>query len=218
MSTIAVVVGGGAVPRPQIDVDDLIAADSGLDRALEAGLSPTLLVGDLDSISDDGLWWAREHGLRVEQHSTDKDDTDTALALRAAVATPHDRLLLLGPSSVDRLDHQLGTIVALGAPELARLEAITAQLGDTVLHVLHPGHAVDLELAVGTTFSLLALHGTCTGIEMRGARWPLSDAELQPGRTLGISNESVGGTVHVSVTDGVLTVVIPPVTATGVAA
>ena len=218
MSIIAVVVGGGAVPRPDVDVDGIIAADSGLDRALEAGLVPTVLVGDLDSISAEGVRWARQHGVPIEEHPADKDDTDTALALSHAAASGHDRLLVLGPATVDRLDHQLGTIIALGAPELDCFEAITAQLGDTVVHVLHPGHRVELWMTIGATFSLLALHGTCTGIEVSGARWPLSDAELRPGRTLGISNESLDEGVRISVDRGVLTVVLPPMSATGVAA
>lgn len=218
MSTIAVVVGGGAVPRPDLEVDGVIAADSGLDRALEAGLTPTVLVGDLDSISADGARWAREHGVPIEEHPADKDDTDTALALGHAVASGHDRLLLLGPATIDRLDHQLGTIIALGAPGLARFEAITAQLGATVVHVLHPGRSIEPELPTGATFSLLALHGTCTGIEVSGARWPLHAAELKPARTLGISNESLGSGLRIAVDDGVLTVVVPPATATEVAA
>jgi thiamine pyrophosphokinase len=220
MSTIAVVVGGGPVPRPDVavDVDGVIAADSGLDRALEAGFVPTVLVGDLDSISSGGVRWAREHGIPIVEHSPDKDDTDTALALGHAAASGHDRLLVLGPASVDRLDHQLGTIIALGAPELGRFETVTAHLGDTVVHAVHPGHAIDLGLTTGATFSLLALHGTCTGVEVTGARWPLRDAELRPGRTLGISNEALGAAVRIAVDDGVLTVVIPPATTTGMAA
>jgi thiamine pyrophosphokinase len=41
-----------------------------------------------------------------------------------------------------------------------------------------------------------------------GARWPLSDAVLQPSSTRGISNESID-LVNVSVDDGILTLVVP---------
>ena len=85
--TVAVVVGGGPIRPPDRGFGAVIVADSGLDVALAAGLVPTMLVGDLDSISADGARWAADHGLPIEQHPADKDDTDTALALRCAAAT-----------------------------------------------------------------------------------------------------------------------------------
>ena len=36
----------------------VLAADGGLDHALAAGLEPTGLIGDLDSITEAGLAWA----------------------------------------------------------------------------------------------------------------------------------------------------------------
>jgi thiamine pyrophosphokinase len=64
----------------------------------------------------------------------------------------------------------------------------------------------------GSTFSLLALHGGCRGVDVSDAHWPLVDADLAAGSALGVSNEtSVGGVVptRIAVRDGVLTVVIP---------
>ena len=45
----------------------VIAADGGLDHALAAGLTPAVLVGDLDSVSSDGLAWAEAHAT-IERH------------------------------------------------------------------------------------------------------------------------------------------------------
>jgi thiamine pyrophosphokinase len=60
-------------------------------------------------------------------------------------------------------------------------------------------------------FSLLALHGICTGVNVRGARWPLDDAVLEPAETRGISNQSIGAPVLISIETGVLTVIVPEV-------
>jgi len=46
-----------AIPAEAI----VIAADGALDHALEAGLRPAALVGDLDSVSAQGLEWARSN-------------------------------------------------------------------------------------------------------------------------------------------------------------
>lgn len=210
--TCAVVIGGGAIAALDIEPDLVIAADGGLDVARAAGLAPTMLVGDLDSISDAGRRWAHEHHVEEHRHSTDKDHTDTALALHHAGMAGADEIVLLGPGATDRLDHLLGAIIALGAAPLAAASSVSARLGATTVHVLHADHSTTIDRPAGQVFSLLALHGTCTGVTVDGARWPLRGATLAPADTLGISNESIGGPVTVSVGEGVLTVVIPGVT------
>ncbi len=207
--SVAVVIGGGPVRAPDCTYDLVIAADSGLDVALAAGFVPTHLVGDLDSISLEGVLWAESNEVTVERHPADKDATDTALALARAVTLGADHLVVFGGTGIDRFDHLLGTVVALGDASLVPLRSITAHLGASTLHVLHPGHAVTLDLADGHVFSLVSLHGTCRGIDVHAARWPLEDAELRIGSTRGISNESLGHPVHIFTVDGVLTVIVP---------
>ncbi len=70
-----------------------------------------------------------------------------------------------------------------------------------------PGQA-HLALPVGTTLSLLALHGPCTGVHISGVRWPLVDAELAAAVGLGVSNLSTDPDVTVRVSSGVLTVIV----------
>jgi thiamine pyrophosphokinase len=217
MGTFVVVVGGGPLacrrgigPEPPSAV---VAVDSGLDVALAAGLTPTLLVGDLDSVSAAGLDWAHRSAIPTQAHPSDKDATDTALALSAtavlAAADPAAVLHVLCGTATDRLDHMLGVVAALGALDLAAFTEIRVEIATTSLRVVHPSNRVVLELAAGTVFSLLALHGWCKGVQVSEARWPLCDAALEPSATVGISNQSLGRPVSVSCTQGVLTVVIP---------
>ena len=211
MSQVVVVIGGGPVsPRAVIDIAPdatIIAADSGLDHAVAAGLRPTVLVGDLDSISAHGKMWAYAHELEIDQHPVDKASTDTELALVRAAATEATDLLVFGAAG-ERLDHALGTLAALGNPLLGRFETIRLLLDETVIHVIHPGRTVTIDLPKDSSFSLLALHGPCSGVDVTGARWPLANATFDPWSTLGISNETTE-LLHVAVTDGILTLVVP---------
>jgi len=79
---------------------------------------------------------------------------------------------------------------------------------ETVVHVIHPDRSVTLDLPKNTSFSLLALHGFCSGVDVTGARWPLANARFEPWSTLGISNETTE-LLHVAVADGILTLVVP---------
>ena len=211
MSQVVVVIGGGPLsPRAVTEVlpdATIIAADSGLDHAVAAGLRPTILIGDLDSISAHGKMWAYAHELEIDQHPLDKGATDTELALLRAADTEALNLLVFGAAG-DRFDHALGTLAVLGHPALARFETIRLALDETEIHVMHPGRSVTIDLPQNTSFSLLALHGTCRGVQVTGARWSLVDASLAPWSTLGISNESTG-LLHVAVADGILTLVVP---------
>ena len=211
MSQVVVMIGGGPLsPRAVSDVAfdaTIIAADSGLDYAVAAGFRPTVLVGDLDSISAHGKMWAYAHELEIDQHPVDKASTDTELALVRAAAVEATDLLVFGAAG-ERFDHALGTLAALGNPLLARFETIRLLLDETVVYVIHPGRSVTINLPKDSSFSLLALHGPCNGVDVTGARWPLANARFDPWSTLGISNETTE-LLHVAVTDGVLTLVVP---------
>jgi thiamine pyrophosphokinase len=186
----------------------IIAADGGLDRAVAAGLRPSRLVGDLDSISTAGREWAVAQGITIDQYDTDKDATDTELALTLAASCDCTDLLVLGGVG-DRLDHTLGTIGALGAPALHGLASVRMVWGDSLVHIVHPDRAAMVRPADGTTFSLLALHGECSEVTVTGARWPLNRANLPSATSRGLSNEIVADAALVSVGSGVLTVVQP---------
>jgi thiamine pyrophosphokinase len=185
----------------------VVAADGGLDHARAAGLAPDALVGDLDSVSADGLAWAHEHAT-VHTHPADKAATDTELAVARALAVNPGRLTLLAGAG-DRLDHTIAALGALGAPALDHLDAVEAWWGADHLLVATPDRPVALTDPVGTTFSVLAMHGPVSGVTITGARWPLDDVELPPLVGWGVSNEVAETVVHVSVAEGVLTVIVP---------
>jgi len=191
-----------AIPHDAI----VIAADGALDHALEAGLQPAALVGDLDSVSDDGLQWARSHST-IERHPPDKEHTDTELALSTAADLNPARLILMSGGG-DRLDHTLAAIGALGHPSLTSVPVIEGWWGPQRLSVLHgPGRA-RIDVSVGSTISLLALHGGCGGVSISGVRWPLAGADVMPVVGLGVSNEATHDQIEITVTSGVLTIFV----------
>lgn len=190
----------------------VIAADGGLDHALAAGLTPAGLVGDMDSISADGLAWAEAHAT-IHRHPPAKDRTDTELALDVAAELAPARLVLLAGGG-DRLDHTLAAIGALGAPDLTSVPMLEGWWGDRHFHVLHGPGRLKLATTAGATISLLATHGPCAGVSVSGCTWELTDAELEPMSGHGVSNVAISDAVEISVSFGVLTVFShPPATA-----
>lgn len=196
-----------AVPRGA----RVIAADGALDEAVAAGVLPDVLVGDLDSISEAGRAWAAAHAVVVE-HPTDKDLTDTELALTVAADTHPRRIMVLAGTGT-RLDHTVAALGALGSVALDDVPHVDGWFGDDRIVVVGPGRPETIPLADGATFSVLALHGACDDVDVGGARWPLRSAHLEPLSGLGVSNVATGPEVTVSVGTGRLTVIVPGETA-----
>lgn len=212
MGTVVIITG--AVPLRRALAGHLppdatvIAADSGLDHALAAGIRPTIVVGDLDSVTLDGAAWARANA-DLQEHPEDKRSTDTELALEVANGLAPDRVLLVGGPDGTRLDHSLSALGALACNAIAGVPVVEAWWGATYVRALHGPDRATLDLAPGALFSLLAMHGAAGGVTVSGARWLLDAVELPPLSGWGISNEAAAPPVTVEVTRGVVTVIVP---------
>ena len=124
-----IVIASGPGPAVAVpDAETVVAADGGLDRALALGLAVDVVIGDLDSVSDEALTAAEAAGTRVVRHPAAKDATDLELALDEAVALGARRVLVIA-SAVGRLDHLLASLELLGADRYAELE-LDALVGD----------------------------------------------------------------------------------------
>jgi len=218
-SSAVVLAAGDPVPAALLpDVADAIdaatltvAADGGIAHAHRAGHQVDVLVGDLDSTGARALARAREAGTEVLTHPRDKAMTDLDLALTVVLdrlAVPpvdHERprrpdVLVVGGHG-GRLDHLIGNLLVLAADRYAPLR-LRAWWGTDVVHLVRD--EVTLTGSPGATVTLLALHGAAEGVTTTGLRFPLDDAVLAPGSSLGVSNELVAPTATVRVRRGVL--------------
>jgi thiamine pyrophosphokinase len=201
--------GGEALPRAVASVLPtealVVAADSGVDHAHSLGRRVDLAIGDLDSVSTAGLELAEREGARVERYPVEKDATDLELALDAVVERGVERATVVGGHG-GRLDHLFGNLALLASAKYAALD-LDAWVGVARVVVVR-AHA-GLDGPLGSMVSLFAVHGPARGVSTRGLRFPLHDATLEPGSTLGLSNEIVDVDAGVAVADGVLLAVQP---------
>jgi len=183
----------------------VICADSGYDHAVELGVTPDVVVGDLDSIADPTAPVGR--GVEIVVADRDKDHTDTELALAHAISLGAVEVTVAWGGG-DRIDHVLGVFAALASPTLSRLERLTLVMAADVVHLIHGGRQLTIDVEVGATVSLLSLSGTATGVSTVGLRWPLVHDDLHDWRARGVSNLAVAAPIVVSVGSGVVAVVV----------
>ncbi len=204
----AVVVAGGDDPGPGV-LDEIptpafvVAADSGLDHALRLGLGVDVLVGDLDSVSEEAL---ATFAGPVVRYPAEKDATDLELALdlvagRASI----DRVVVVGGLG-GRIDHLLATAGLVAAERYAHLDVVwlagTARV--SVIHLQRTLHG-----SPGETVTLLPVGGPAGQVTTRGLRWELAGDILTPGQTRGVSNVFLGAVATVRVGSGTLLAIQP---------
>lgn len=112
--TVALVLAAGDLPVPPLwarllnGVSVVVAADAGLAHARVLGVTPDLLVGDLDSVSSADL--AAFPALPRETYPVDKDYLDLELALDAALKRDAVELRIVGAFG-GRFDHSLAALL-----------------------------------------------------------------------------------------------------------
>ena len=189
-----------------LDGATVIAADAGAERLDRIGRVPDRIVGDLDSITDALLARLAAAGVAIDRHPTDKDASDTELALEAAIAAGASEIVLLGAIGGPRLDHELANVHLLTDPAFGDRDVRIVH-GPTTVRVLRDGGSLALDGAPGDLVTLLPVGDDASGVRIDGVRWPLVDATLRPGRSRGLSNEVVAPGASVSLERGTLLVV-----------
>ncbi len=181
-------------------VEHVVCADGGLTHCLDAGFSPSCLIGDFDSIDKAVLSRPDIADTPRLQHPVDKDASDLELCLEYLLQREPlpDQVILLGVSG-GRSDHHLFNWLLPALRDWPfRLRLVDKHVD---AHLVTPSGPCDIECAAGDIVSLLPL-GRAEGVTTDRLRFALSDAVLSPGSTLGLSNEASGGRVQVSVTRG----------------
>jgi thiamine pyrophosphokinase len=184
--------------------DLVVAADGGARYALEAGVVPDLVVGDMDSLGEDLAREVESRGASLERHPVRKDKMDGHLAVLAARergATRADLLCALG----GRLGALFAvTHILLAAERIGLHSTVVADRGR--MFVVEAGSR-KVEGASQDSISIFPLSGPAAGVTLEGMEYPLENATLEPGDTLGFHNELVGNEARISVGNGALLVV-----------
>jgi len=184
--------------------DLIVAADGGARYALEAGVVPDLVVGDMDSLGEDLAREVERRGASLERHPVRKDKMDGHLAVLAARergATEADLLCAVG----GRLGALFAvTHILLVAERIGLRSTVVAERGR--IFAIEAGSRTVLGVQQDSV-SIFPLSGPATGVTLEGMEYPLENATLEPADTIGFHNELIGKEARVSVREGALLVV-----------
>ncbi len=185
--------------------DVIVAADGGTHHALARGLTPHVVIGDMDSLDVGTREKLAQQGGRLIRRPAEKDETDLELALLLAVDEGATDIVLLSALG-GRLDQLLANVLLLTLPQLAGV-SVRLVGGEQEAFVVRSGSQAVVEGQVGDTVSLIPLNGDADGICTQGLKWPLAGDSLLAGPARGVSNVIVSLPVRVTVEKGLLLVV-----------
>jgi thiamine pyrophosphokinase len=225
-SVHAIVLADGAAPgRATLDdawpgwadgVSIVVAADGGVRHAETLGLAVDRWVGDGDSTAPDALDRLAAAGIPVDRVTVDKDESDSELALVAAIRAGANVVTILGALGGPRIDHALANLALLLHPALAQRDArLYDEDGARLSLLVGPDHrglpgVRDLAGRVGDLVSLIPFGEAAHDVTTEGLRYPLDGDTLLAGPARGLSNVRIAPTARVSVGNGRLLVIETP--------
>ncbi|HLD45398.1 MAG TPA: thiamine diphosphokinase, partial [bacterium] len=182
--------------------DFIIAADGGTRHALALGLTPNIIIGDLDSLNVEQPALSLSKGLtfnaEIIQSPADKNETDLDLAIQHAL-TLNPEQIIIAAALGGRLDQTLGNIALVSNVQRS---TSNVRLDDGIEEVFFCHEQTQIKGASGDIVSLIPWQGEVTGIVTTGLKWPLQNEILYPQKTRGISNEMMNDTATIQIKSG----------------
>jgi thiamine pyrophosphokinase len=192
MQKVIFVISGGSLGDPSflreqaaaVMPEAIICADGGARHLETAGLTPSLIIGDMDSLAEATRKRYEEIGSRIVRHPQQKDETDTELALGVAFGMAPAEVWVWGAMGY-RIDHTLANIWLLSQ---GVDQGIAVKLIDSWCEVFLVTRRAVIDGQEGQTVSLLPFSGEASGVTLTGFEYPLAKAVMTPGHAHGISN------------------------------
>ena len=196
-----IILANGRPPEKQVfeylnskGLNYLICADGGANSAKEMGLTPNVIIGDLDSAESSVLDFYKNSSKIIKIKS--QNDTDVEKALKYVIKNGYTEAVLLGGTG-DRLDHSfcnLGIVFKL-------YDKIKIYLVSEQSILTAHEKKVEFNTVKGETVSLYGFNDK-TKITTEGLKFKLNNEPLPFGVSEGTSNVAKGKKVVLKIRNG----------------
>lgn len=187
------------------NTDYIICVDGGAKHLVRMNITPRVIIGDLDSIDEKTKEFFLKKKVEFLKFPRNKNATDTELALDFAMSLNPSEVVLLGVIG-NRMDHSIGNITLLKKLLDKGIKGRVINESNEI-YILN-SRINELSLTGGEKdyISLIPLSYKVKGINLEGLKYPLIDAEIPLGSSIGISNEFIKNRAKVRIKEGLLLV------------
>lgn len=195
---------GASFVKEDFDGCLIIAADSGctqIERLAQYGIAvlPDILLGDMDSFDKENALNAFPDA-RFFEFPPEKDYTDTQLALSVAVENGCTDIEIIGGTG-NRADHYLANLALL---RKCANDGIKLSINDGKNKIMYckSGSVYTENDGRFKYFSILPDGGNLSGVYIKGAKYPLENADIDRDIPISVSNEITDKKCEISVGHG----------------
>lgn len=199
------IIGGGDcsvdILKDNINVstDYIICADSGYDYAVEANLTPDLLIGDFDSIK------AIPENVAKITLPVEKDVTDTVAAFNEGVKQGFTSFVLFGGTG-GRFEHTFSNISLMANSSKQNIEFVI--IDETHIFRAITNSTIKIKRRENQQVSVFAYGDKATGVTEKGFHYSLQNYTLDPfDGALGTSNDIIEDFGEILVDEGTIIII-----------
>lgn len=194
--------------------NEIVAVDGGYVHLKNIDVTPTLALGDFDSL---GFVPA---DVPTQTYPEQKDESDLALALSWCASYGDECLVTVYGAFAQRLDHTLAALQEMakyagenhasvcGVSENEHFVVLPSAFSLRVPAHCQPSNIADMPKEQRTA-SILSLCDCSQGVTISGLKYELDHACITNQSSLGLSNELMGTQACVSLEHGCVLVVLP---------
>jgi len=181
----------------------IICVDGGASHARQLDVTPDILVGDFDSISGDDYSYFSSMGIEILRFPVEKNMTDTEIAVDYAINRGFRFITIIGGLGT-RFDHSLSNVLIL---KKMLDNGVQGRIVNEYNEITLINDRIVIDKERGLKVTLLPFCERVEGVSTKGMYYPLDNATIEIGSTLGVSNEFASETAEVSVKSGLLLVI-----------
>lgn len=162
------------------------------------GIEPDYIIGDFDSLGE------IEQSEKVIRFKVEKDDTDTALAIKHGIAKGFKLFYIFGATG-GRLDHTIANIQCL--VNLSRNSMRGYLISENQITTAITNDEISFDEKHSGNVSVFAYGSSAKGVYEKGLKYKLENAVVYDDVPLGVSNMFIGKNSSIKVTEGTLVAV-----------
>ena len=198
MKNVLISIGGDCssnIVNNNLNFDQIIAVDSGIKHIYNLSLEPSILVGDLDSISKEDYQKVLEANINIDSYQKNKENTDFELSLNKIENPDNKNIFIIGGEGGD-IDHMLSVFFIISHKEFYK-NIIWLYGKQTILFK----NNISLEIGSNVNFSLIPLTDL-KSLSIKGAKWELKNEDVESGHSLTLRNQTKGELLNIFCEEG----------------
>jgi len=203
-----IIIGSGSIENDDLltqvlaRADRIVCADGGTGYLAENKIIPDMVIGDFDSIKDNARAFIQKNSIPVLKYPVKKDASDTELAVLWAMENRASEIIMMGTTGT-RLDHTLANLFLM---KKIALTGIRCRIIDDHNEIFPVLDTLTLKGKPGELLSIIPASEKVEGVTLTGVEYPLENAEISMGSSLGISNCFTRETATIKIKKGFLLV------------